>query len=280
MRSIPAPLLASLQALQSALCTLWKVQRADGLILRLTDHDQSLVVGGQTYTAAVGYSASAIKSLAGLAPSNLDIEGLLDTASITEEDLLAGRWDHAQVTVSTVDWSNPGGGSVSLRSGRLGRVETRDGKFVAEMLGLAQLFDLTLGELYQPGCRASLGDSRCQVALGPLTVTGTVDTDISDRRTLADAARTETAGYFDYGVLTWTSGANTGLGMEVKASTSGVIELQLPMPYPVAAGDAYSLTPGCDGLFDTCKNRFNNVVNFQGEPDVVGPDQLMQVGGR
>jgi hypothetical protein len=87
-----------------------------------------------------------------------------------------------------------------------------------------------------------------------------------------------TSGYFDYGVLTFTTGLNTGLSMEVKSYTVGQIVLQLPFPYAVAAGDTYSLTAGCDRSFATCKDRFNNVLNFRGEPYVPGLDKLIQVG--
>lgn len=280
MRSIPTALANALVAQTAALCTIWQITRTDSTVLRVTDHDRDLVVSGQTYLAALGYSASAIRTLAGLGANNLDIEGILDAAAITDADLRAGRWDHAAVRVSVVDWSNPGGGVLLLRAGWIGQVEISRGSFRAELLGMARAFDGTVGEVYQPTCRASLGDARCGVDLGALTVTGTIDSSSSDRRTLADAARTEAAGYFDFGLLTWTSGANDGLAMEVRASSSGVIELQLPMPYTVASGDAYSLTPGCDGLLATCRDRFDNVVNFRGEPYVPGTDQLMRFGGQ
>lgn len=280
MRTIPTALANALLAQTATLCTIWKITRTDSTVLRVTDHDRDLVVSGQTYLAALGYSASAIRTVAGLGANNLDIEGILDAAAITDADLRAGRWDHAAVRVSVVDWSNPAGGVLLLRAGWLGQVEIARGEFRAELLGLSRAFDGTVGEVYQPTCRASLGDARCGVDLGPLTVTGTIDADASDRRTLVDSARTESAGTFDFGLLTWTSGANDGLAMEVRVSTVGGIELQLPMPYAVASGDAYSLTPGCDGLFATCRDRFANVLNFRGEPHVPGTDQLLRFGGQ
>ena len=47
------------------------------------------------------------------------------------------------------------------------------------------------------------------------------------------------------------------------------------MPSAVAVGDTYSLRPGCDKTFATCKDRYNNVKNFRGEPNVPGSDQIM-----
>lgn len=76
------------------------------------------------------------------------------------------------------------------------------------------------------------------------------------------------SGYFDHGKITFTSGANAGLSMEVKAYAPGVITLMLPMPFEIAVGDAYTITAGCNQSFENCKQRFNNVVNYRGFPNL------------
>ncbi len=123
--------------------------------------------------------------------------------------------------------------------------------------------------------RADLGDSRCKVNLAALTVTGTITT-ATDRRSFTDTSRGEAADYWNGGLLTWTSGLNAGRKMEVKSFVSGgAFTLFLPMPSEVAVGDAYSLRPGCDKKFSTCKARYNNIKNFRGEPNVPGNDQIL-----
>lgn len=87
-----------------------------------------------------------------------------------------------------------------------------------------------------------------------------------------------TSGYFDRGLITFTSGPNTGLSMEVKSYTVGQMILVLPMPYVVAVGNTYSLIAGCDKTFPTCRDRFSNVLNFRGEPYLPGTDSIVQVG--
>lgn len=86
------------------------------------------------------------------------------------------------------------------------------------------------------------------------------------------------SGYFDGGLITFTSGANAGLSMEVKNYAPGVIVLQLPMPYVVAPGDAYTMHAGCDKSLETCRDRFSNLVNMRAEPYLPGIDKLVQVG--
>lgn len=85
-------------------------------------------------------------------------------------------------------------------------------------------------------------------------------------------------GYFDFGVITFTSGNNSGLSMEVRSYVPKQITLQLPMPYPLQVGDTYTMHAGCDKSVTTCHDRFSNVVNFRGEPYLPGIDKIMQIG--
>ena len=72
------------------------------------------------------------------------------------------------------------------------------------------------------------------------------------------------------------SGKNAGNKYEVKTygNTGGVFDLTLPTYWPVNAGDTFAVSAGCDGNFSTCKNRFNNVVNFRAEPHIPGNDYM------
>jgi len=86
------------------------------------------------------------------------------------------------------------------------------------------------------------------------------------------------AGYFDYGLITFTSGANVGLSMEIKSYVPGQFVLQLPLPYAAEAGDEYTAVAGCNKSRATCRDTFDNLINFRGEPDIPGQDKLIQVG--
>jgi hypothetical protein len=87
---------------------------------------------------------------------------------------------------------------------------------------------------------------------------------------------TYAVGYFSYGKVTWTSGQNKGYSMEVKTFAPGVVTLALPMEYPIAPGDTYTIVAGCDKQFGTCRDRWNNVVHFRGEPYIPGPDVILR----
>jgi uncharacterized phage protein (TIGR02218 family) len=83
-------------------------------------------------------------------------------------------------------------------------------------------------------------------------------------------------GWFTAGKLTWTSGANVGLGVEVKShrveGAAVVLTLWQAMAEPLAANDAFIVTAGCDKRFATCRERFANAANFRGFPHIPGND--------
>ena len=111
------------------------------------------------------------------------------------------------------------------------------------------------------------------------TRTGTV-TAVTDRAVFAaSVASAATAdGWFNGGLLTWATGANTGRAIEVKSWIAGTgrLELFMAMGYAIAIGDTFTVYPGCDKRLETCIGRFGNVINFRGEPYVPGIDAMMQ----
>lgn len=283
MKTLSTELQAHYASGTTTLARLWKITRRDGEVYGFTDHDRRItypVVDGTTYVPSSAFDASAIATRDQLNTDNLEAVGLLDAAGITAADIEAGRWDGAQVQIIEVNWADLTMGHNTLRVGELGEVQRRGQTYSAELRGLMAKLGNRVGRIVTPGCDAVLGDARCGVALGGLTVLGTV-TDVTSQRIFEVAALTQEAAYWDGGVLTFSSGANDGLAMEVKAhAADGLLTLQLPMPYPVTVGDSISIVPGCDRSFATCRDRYNNTVNFRGFPDVPGQDQVLLVGGQ
>ena len=63
----------------------------------------------------------------------------------------------------------------------------------------------------------------------------------------------------------------------VEGTRLGTIELYLSMPFPVEAGDLFSIYPGCDKTRTSCAAIFDNVVNMFGAPDAPGHDAILSV---
>ena len=282
MKTVSIALKAHLAGEVTTVCTCWRITRRDGTEFFFTDHDVDLLVDGETYVAAVGYTRTAIAANADMSVDNMDVNGIFDDASITETDLRSGLFDGAEVRVFLVNWANPAQGTMALRRGRLGDVlVTPSGVFQSQLMGFGQVLQQTVGDLFTPSCRADLGDAKCGTDLdaGGWRKAAAVAS-VTDARTFTIAVTEPRAvdGWFVDGVVTFTSGTNAGRSMEVKAWTqaTATVTLFLPMSGPIAFGDTLTLYPGCRKTTADCRDKFANIVNFRGEPFVPGLDGLLQ----
>jgi uncharacterized phage protein (TIGR02218 family) len=260
-------------------CRCWVIKRADGVTQGFTDHDEDIALDAVVCHAGGGLTGSEATQKLGLAVDSSELSGALAGDTLNETDLVTGRYDAATIEIWLVDWSEPAL-RVLLAKGTLGEVR-RDGQaFTVEVRGLSERLAQESGRLYTATCSADLGDARCGVDLGSPAFRGV------GAAVLADTASTFTAsglgdfddGWFTAGKLTFNSGANIGLSVEVKSHRkAGAVRIVLwqAMPEPVEPGDTFIVTAGCDKQFETCRTRFNNAVNFRGFPHIPGNDFII-----
>jgi len=277
VRTIPADLQAKLDSGVTTLARCWILTRTDGAVQGFTEHDEDIVVGSVTCRAGSGLSGSEATAKLGLAVDGSEFTGALADDSLNEDDLTAGRYDAAAVELWLVDWSEPNL-RLLVAKGTLGEVKREGLVFTAELRGLSQQLAEDSGRLFTAACAADLGDARCTVDLGNAAYrgSGTVTALTAASAFTASGLDSFDDGGFTAGKLSFTTGANAGLSMEVKLhkNNGGVVSLTLwqAMAQPIAVGDTFTVTAGCDKKFATCLNRFNNAANFRGFPHIPGND--------
>jgi uncharacterized phage protein (TIGR02218 family) len=276
MRDIPAGLADHLASGATTLCRCWRVTRRDGVVQGFTDHDENLVFDSTAFRAGTGFEGSEIEARLGFAVTGTELHGALSSETLGEDDLAAGRYDDAKIELFLVDWSNAEN-RLLLRAGNLGEVRREDLAFSAEVRGIASRLDEEKGRIFAATCDADLGDTRCKIDLthsvyrGEGTIAVLEGTGIFTAEGLDDFADD----WFTQGRLQWTSGANAGLAIEIKEHRmAGDVRLSLwqKMPSPLAIGDAFTVTAGCDKRFATCREKFANTLNFRGFPHLPGND--------
>lgn len=278
MRAIPEALADHLAQGATTLCRCWSLTRRDGLVLGFTDHDGPLVFDGATFAATTGLEAAETSAELGFAIGGGDVSGALAASGLNEADLARGLYDDARVTVWLVNWADPAQ-RLRLDTGFVGEVRRSDGAFTAEVRGLAKAFDEERGRLYLRSCSADLGDARCGVALAPAEA---VVTTTDGRLSLTAAALAAFAdGYLTGGRLVFTGGSAIGFATEVKrhtaTGTDAALELWQALPAAVRPGNSFTVSPGCDKSFATCRAKFGNGSNFRGFPHIPGNDFI--IGG-
>lgn len=283
MKTLTPAMSAHLNGTVTTLATLWRVRRRDGVEAYFTDHDQDITYEGATYKASTGFRRSDVATMHGIAVDDLETEGILDGDQLTARDLRLGLWDDAEVWIGLINWADPSMGQVALRRGHLGEVVLQhNGTWTAELRGLLMRTGQKVLEHYQPTCRADLADARCQVDLSSAGAMGTVTAVTSASVFTADVAASPIAGAsFSGGWCTWSTGDNAGAQLEVARwdVDTDTLTLFLGAVYPIEVGDTFQLVPGCNKKFTTCRDVFDNAINFRGEPFLPGSDMLSKYPG-
>lgn len=278
-------LLAHLAGGATEVARCWRVTRSDGVQYGFTDHDCALQFDGTVFKADTGLSAAALSQTTGLSVDNTEAVGALSDASITEGDILAGRFDGAVVEAWLVNWSAPENRALQFK-GSFGELERQGGAFQVELRGLAEPMNRPEGRLYQRPCAAVLGDRACRFDLStPGYVHEGALSRVEDGRVLIFVGLNEfEPRWFERGRMTVLSGAAEGLIGTIKndrfADGERRVELWEELRAEIAAEDLVRLEAGCDKRMETCRLKFANLLNFQGFPDIPGEDWVMAYPGR
>lgn len=268
-----------LQSGATTVCRCWSVTRRDGVAFGFTDHDRDLAFEGVIFRADTGLTARALAQSTGLSVDNTEALGALSDAAVTEADILAGRFDGAEVRHWLVNWQDVRQRALQF-AGTIGEIRRGGGAFEAELRGRSELLNRPIGRVYQRHCPAVLGDAQCGVSLeNPTFSVETTVLTAEDRTVLRCGGLGGFAsGWFERGRLLVKTGAGAGLSAAVKrhrrAGGGAEIELWQALGVDLVPGDLIRLEAGCDKRAETCRAKFANFLNFRGFPHIPGEDWL------
>lgn len=262
----------------TTVCRTWLLRRNDGETYGFTDHDCDLTFDGVVFAAKTGMTAGALEKSNGMAVDNTEVIGALSDASISEEDILAGRYDGAEVTTFLVNWADVTERTVLFR-GTFGEMSRSGGAFRVELRGLTEKLNVPRGRVYHSECSAVLGDRHCRIDLSAAAYSHeSVVEAVIDGRVLHVPAADFAEGWFVDGQVVIRSGAGRGQSGRIKSDTMvggrRVIELWQTLAVRPVPQDQIRLIAGCDRRATTCREKFGNFLNFRGFPHIPGEDWL------
>lgn len=290
MKTIPAGLLAVYASGGATICACLVVERRDGVFERFTSSDRNVVIATAgapydgTYLAATGLDVSNLVVQASLAVDNMELTVLPDETSYPQVDILAGLWDGAKFRLFECSYADTTLGVNLLKRGTTGEADVLRSTRKFEFRGLKQPLQQQLVPVMQKTCRYRLGSTAmpaglCFIDLGSLyaswTNTYTI-TAVASRHEFTCWAATEDDDFYGEGIVQFVDGVNTGQNpQKIKSFAAGVFTLSLPTTFLLEVGDNVTVQAGCRKRLDEdCKTKFDNVLNFGGEPHVVGADLL------
>lgn len=259
---------------------LYTITLSNGTVYRWTTCDIDLPVGGKTWLATGAVLArSNLRSTSRLEVDTLEVQlaGAFKLGGLSIAlRAVQGYFDGARLQIDhLVGPDLPGalalGPVLAWYEGAVAAVDP--GVPVVRMQVQSELAALNQQLprfLWQPACGNAVYDPNCGIAKAAFTLAGTASGTPTKTSipTASAALLAKAAGYFDLGVLAWTSGALAGVKRQIRSWDGTAFTPAIPLPSAPRAGDSFTVYPGCARTKADCDSKFSNLVNFRGFPSI------------
>jgi hypothetical protein len=229
---------------------------------RRTSFDRDVVFGGNTYTA-IRMTRSTVGGTAEANPPEMTIS--IPTADAFVQAVAFGL--PRDITVTFTVLQSVSGVGLTLWKGKITSLTVK-GR-TTEIRVPDEMDDALATSIptayHQQLCNHALGDKICRVDLTDVgrhvntTVAG-----ISGKTLTASALAGAADDFFKAGYVQRSTG---GEYRRIVGQVGLVLTLSLPF-YQLSIGDSINVVAGCDHLVKTCRDKFGNVLNFGGDPDI------------
>lgn len=157
--------------------------------------------------------------------------------------------------------------SIIIFTGFISSIITNETTIELTILQNIAKLNNSIGELFSPLCRECFGSKKCSIDLNKYKTTGKILEIISSNCFVGDHQQIKPTNinYYEYGMVKFTSGKLKNITFQIKNEQNGTIYL-LQTTNILSVDDTYEIFTGCNKTLKMCKEKFNNVINFRGEP--------------
>lgn len=221
--------------------SLWQITRQDGIVLRLTSHDQDVVFAGDTYLT--GYETPIDTGTNTLTVLWWTLTGSLSLGDIWVDFTWLDA-DDVEISSTSGTHFDPVGSNNFVQVSQTNTIPALTRSVIVEFNGANGGFEGTIDDI-------------------------TIATSMVDPNFPTDE--------FKYGVLTFDTGLNAGISKYIKSydGTSKKFELFESLPFPVTVGDKVGVHIGCNKELSRCI-ALDNVLNHGGFPFIPGDDDFLR----
>lgn len=276
MLNIPSVLKDAI--IDGRVCRYVKITLADSTVIAITDHQKKLTIDGVEYLPSPNLNAIQMLQSKGTQVNTQKVFSTWFEGIFTMDELNAGVYDDADLEIGWAGWKTNPVLSMVIFSGKVGEITFNDEGLTMEALDDMKLLEDNFGRTYTTHDPYTFGDTQFGLDENAYTESAAIDFILSNRLKFKASGAgfdSQPNGWFTFGKLTFTSGANAGWSGEVKihevnadANIGTSIEFFLPTPFPMQVGDTFDVVAGYDGSFTQSRDKFNNMVNFGGFPHI------------
>lgn len=254
----------------SKMVTCWRFSLKTGQTLCFSDSDEEICFKNETYISGCYFTPSRIFNSNELGEDNFAISGIIDEKIIKKDAILSGEFDEGFVEVFLINSDNYED-KIILKTGWLSEIKIEGNRFTAQVCSLGSKTNNIIGKCYSSSCRAEFGNQQCKLNKEAFSFLGEI-TDLVQDNSFIDANRQETDDYFTGGIVTFLKNNRS---FTVKEFIGNQITLDFTHKLEISIGDKYKILAGCNKSLHTCIHKFNNVINFRGEPFIPSRHQLV-----
>lgn len=270
-------------------CLLVRIMTKDGRLFGLTDLDVNVYYDPAAYDPFDtgddwgpawhyadngGVAMSRLEQAADMSVDNAEFTILPGDDSVTEEELLAGLFDLAEVRIYRVNYRSLGDGHELVAAGQMGNTEVSENFGKVEFRSMTDLLKQPEADLYTIPCKHIFGGPKCPKPYDWTAGTVTAVDPTDAMRVFADSALTPDNNFYVPGVVEWLTGANAGIQMEIDQNTAGTFALSLGMPSAIQIGDTFRVRQDCSKIWDDAERGClyhwgtDRNIYFGGFPDI------------
>ncbi|MDR2777415.1 MAG: DUF2163 domain-containing protein [Rickettsiales bacterium] len=270
MKSIGSDLARSLAEHTVDLSKCFKITLKNGDTLGFTEGPKDIRLDDLLYRSCCGFEEDRQTSFSDMTSGNCNLIAIIDNVNVDRREVLSGKFDGAAVDIFMVNREHLDYGKITIIGGFVDSIGIEGEKIRFDIVGVLSVLEKTMGDIYSPLCRAEFCDHRCSLDAQNYTFSGTIASLTSEIEfhTSSESVLEKEDDYFKYGLVRFIDGPSASSSMEIKQSHEGNIVLNTSLANGMELGNQFTLVAGCDKKFSSCIEKFQNAINFRGEPNL------------
>ncbi len=258
---------------------MWRIERQDGEVIALTDHDFDLEFDGDVYSARSALSSSAVDAAIGLEAENAECISGVDGDLIKAEDLKAGLFQDAKVRHFLYDFEAERL-EHEIFAGHISKVVFSEGHFRAELASDLDKLDYVYGRKFSKTCDVPFCSQECGLIAEHFCERSKI---VAVRGNHIEIVAKNSGYPFAHGFVAFAEegGKNTRYAIREFAQEGDVwrVTLWRTPRFAIEPGGEVYVYAGCDKSFAQCKDVYGNALNFRGFPHIPGEQILSKRAG-
>ncbi len=218
----------------------------------ITNNEQDIIINNIIYEAGVSLGDLSFNSISS------NFQDISFDIFLKNEDILKNNRGNIIIKKIQKDSSS----SIVYRGFLLEYQKINKYQFTIICRHIVRKLESNIGDFFSLNCRNKLGDSRCKIDLERLKMIGAI-LKVLSINSFVGSHTIKITQYFQFGKIILDTG-------EIFEITDNSNPLQISFinnsNYQLKINQNYTIHPGCNKNLEHCSTKFQNAINFNGEP--------------